>query len=36
MKGKHKYLWFICDKKRKKDLLRKIKLIPLKYPKENE
>lgn len=35
MPGKHKYIFFICGKKRKKELLLKMKRQPLPYPKSS-
>ena len=34
MPGKHKYIYFICNKRRKKELLKKLKPKILSYPKE--
>ena len=39
MKGKHKYIFFICDNRRKKELANKIKdniIIYNTYPKLNK
>ena len=36
MDGKHKYLFFITNKKRKRDLIKKMKVSPQKYPKLQE
>jgi len=33
MLGKHKYLFFVCDNRRKKKLLKKMKVIISNYPK---
>lgn len=35
MKGKHKYLFFTCDKRRKGDLIKKMKCKQYSYPKLN-
>ena len=34
MPGKHKYVYFICNKRRKKELLKKLKVKILNYPKQ--